>query len=172
MIRAKEKYLQREIHDKEIIRPNALKKIQGVVFSGDVPNAKLVCRLTDIKKSFNQKIVLRDISFEIRGKDRVLLSGKNGSGKTTLLKILAGELQPDSGEVKIGINVSVGYFAQEHELLDRNKTVIEEFLSTERLVANKDARQILGSFLFSDQAVFKKISTLSLGERVRRFHHR
>jgi ATP-binding cassette subfamily F protein 3 len=167
MIRAKEKQLQREIYDKEIARPSAVKKIKKLDLQGDVANAKLVCRLSDITKSFGDKKVLRDISFEMRGKERVLLSGGNGSGKTVLLKILLGEVIPDSGEVKIGANLSMGYFAQEHELLDRNKTVLEEFLSTKNLVTNKDPRKVLGSFLFSDQAVFKKVSALSLGERVR-----
>jgi ATP-binding cassette subfamily F protein 3 len=167
MIRAKEKQLQREIYDKEIVRPNALKKMRGVDIQGEVANAKLVCKCNGITKSFDGKRVLKNVSFEMRGKERILLSGGNGSGKTVLLKILMGDMQADGGEMRMGTNISVGYFAQEHEILDKNKTVIEEFSSTKDLITNKDARQVLGSFLFSDQAVFKKVSTLSLGERVR-----
>lgn len=167
MIRAKEKYLQREIYDKEIVRPSRFKKIRGVDLNGEVANAKLVCRYTTINKSYGERKILNNISFEIRGKERVLLSGDNGSGKTTLLRILIGKLKPDSGEVKIGVNISIGYFSQEHETLNQNKTVLEEFLDTPNLISQKDPRQILGAFLFSDHTVFKKVSSLSLGERVR-----
>ncbi|MBP9711551.1 MAG: ABC-F family ATP-binding cassette domain-containing protein [Candidatus Pacebacteria bacterium] len=167
MIRAKEKYLEREIHNKEIKKPESFKKIKGVNILGEVANTKLVLRCDNLVKSFNQKPVLKNVSFEIRGKEKILLSGNNGSGKTTLLKIITGDLKPDSGEIKIGTNVSIGYFAQEHEQLDVNKTVLEEFLSTSSLITSKDPRQVLGAFLFSDQAVFKKVSSLSHGERVR-----
>jgi ATP-binding cassette subfamily F protein 3 len=167
MIRSKEKYLEREIYNKEILRPDGLKKIKKVEIQGDVANAKLALRCSDIHKSFGDKLILRNISFEIRGKERILLTGSNGSGKTTLLKIIIGEIKPDSGEVRIGANISLGYFAQEHELLDHNKTVLEEFMSTGNLISGKDPRQILGSFLFLGQSIFKKVSSLSLGERVR-----
>ncbi len=167
MIRSKEKYLEREIYNKEILRPDGLKKIKKVEIQGDVANTKLALRCSDIHKSFGDKLILRNISFEIRGKERILLTGSNGSGKTTLLKIITGEIKPDSGEVRIGANISLGYFAQEHELLDHNKTVLEEFMSTDNLISGKDPRQILGSFLFSGQSIFKKVSSLSLGERVR-----
>lgn len=167
MIRAKERYLQREIYDKEIKKPENFRKIKGVSVEGEVANTKLVLRCSNVSKSFEQRSILRDVTFEVRGKERMLLSGSNGSGKTTLLKILIGVLQPDSGEVKIGTNISIGYFAQEHESLDQSKTVLEEFLSTPDLISEKDPRQVLGAFLFSYQTVFKKVSSLSLGERVR-----
>lgn len=167
MIRAKERYLKREIYDKEIIRPDGLRKIKKINIKGNVANQKLVLRCRNINKNFGNKSILHDISFEIRGKERILLSGGNGSGKTTLLKIITGEIQSDNGEVNIGTNISIGYFAQEHELLDKNKTVLEEFMCTENLINHNNPRQILGSFLFSGQSVFKKVSSLSLGERVR-----
>ncbi|RJQ34255.1 ABC transporter ATP-binding protein [Candidatus Parcubacteria bacterium] len=167
MIRAKEKYLQREILDKEIVRAGPHKRIRGANLKGEVASAKLICRLTAIAKKFGDTNVLRNVSFEVRGKERVLLTGVNGSGKTTLLKILMGKMEPDSGVVKVGDNVSIGYFAQEQESLDLKKTVLDEFLDTPNLVSKKDPRAILGGFLFSDHDVFKKVSSLSLGERVR-----
>jgi ATPase subunit of ABC transporter with duplicated ATPase domains len=166
-IRAKEKYLQREIIAKEIPRVGAAKKIRGASMEGEVANAKLICRLSSISKSFGDTSLLKDVSFEVRGKERVLLSGNNGSGKTTILKMLMGTLAPDAGAIKIGDAVSVGYFAQEHEFEDKERTVLDEFLTTPELSHAKDPRAILGGFLFSDQDVFKKISSLSLGERVR-----
>lgn len=167
-IRAMEKRLQREIYDNEIFRPGSQKKISGMELSGKTASAKRIVLAQNIAKSFSGSSLLWDISFEVRGREHVLLSGENGSGKTTLLKIITGELRSDRGEVKIGDGVRFGYFAQEHETLDPGKTVMEEFLSTDRLFSFvRNPRSILGAFLFSGQSVFKKISSLSLGERVR-----
>ena len=167
MVRAMEKRLEREIYSQEIIDPRSVRKIKGATLGGEVHNGKLVLRAKEIKKAFDDKSVLWNVSFELRGRERVLLAGKNGSGKTTLLQILLGELVPDKGDVRIGENVEIGYFAQEHETLDPGKTVIDEYLFTPRLLSHADPRRVLGSFLFSGDAVFKKVSALSLGERVR-----
>ncbi len=166
-IRAKQKYLEREIIAKPVVRVSAQKKIRGAHIAGEVANAKLICRFSGVSKAFEGKQILKEVSFEVRGRDRVLLSGNNGSGKTTILSLLMGTLAPDSGTIKIGEAVSIGYFAQEHEFEDTDRTVLDEFLSTPDLAYAKDARAILGRFLFSEQSVFKKISSLSLGERVR-----
>ena len=167
MIRAKERYLEREILEKEIVRPKDTKKIRGMDLRGETATAKLMCRVSHVSANYDGKNVLSDVSFEVRGKEKVLLSGKNGSGKTTLLKIILGTHQPRSGSVKIGEQVSVGYFAQEHEHLNMSNTVLEEFLETQEHKGEQDARRTLGSFLFSGQDVFKKVSVLSMGERVR-----
>jgi len=168
LIRAKEKYLQREIYDKEISRPKSQKKINGLELKGEAASAKLIVRAKDIAKSFPGKQLLRGVNFELRGREHFLLAGDNGSGKTTLLKILIGELQPDSGEFKLGENIRFGYFAQEHEILNPDKTVMDEFLSTDRLLnSSRNPRSVLGAFLFGGQNAFKKVSSLSLGERVR-----
>ena len=167
MIRAKQRYLEREIIGKEIPRAGARKSIKGAQLSGEVSNAKLICRFSGVAKSFGDRKILTDASFEVRGKERVLLTGVNGSGKTTLLRMLMDEVEPDAGSVKIGDNIRVGYFSQEQESLDLSKTVLEEFQDTARRIHEKDARAILGSFLFSDQEVFKQVKSLSLGERVR-----
>jgi ATPase subunit of ABC transporter with duplicated ATPase domains len=167
-IRAMEKRLQREIYNQEIQRPKSQKKINDLELEGEAASAKLMVRAKNIAKSFPGKDLLRGVSFELRGREHVLLAGDNGSGKTTLLKILTGDLQPDSGELRLGENVRFGYFAQEHEILNPDKTVMEEFLSTDRLLhSSRDPRAILGAFLFSGQNAFKKVSSLSLGERVR-----
>jgi len=168
-IHAKERYLQREILDKEILRPKSQKDMKISELKGEIHSAKLMVRGKDITKKFGDRSILYNCSFEIRGKEHVLFAGENGCGKTTLLKIIMGEIFPDSGEIRLGENIHFGYFAQEHEKLDENKTVIEEFNSTDRMqvVSEENSRSILGSFLFSGQDVFKKVSQLSFGERVR-----
>lgn len=166
-IRAMEKRLQREIYDNEIPKPKINKKIRNLELKGENPDPKLILKVRNVNKNFVLKNVLVDINFEIRGKEHVLLFGKNGSGKSTLLKIIANILNPDSGEIKIGENINIGYFSQEHETLNLEKSVLEEFVDTEKILIPKDPRAILGSFLFKGNDVFKKISDLSLGERVR-----
>jgi ATP-binding cassette, subfamily F, member 3 len=165
-IRAKEKYLEREILEKEILRPKENKAIKKLDIGGETAKAKLICRVDHMSARYEGKNVLSDVSFEIRGQEKVLLAGANGSGKTTLLKVIVGEHPLRSGSIKIGDKVSVGYFAQEHEQLEKNHTVIEEFMLKTH-VFEGDARKMLGRFLFNGQDVFKKISVLSMGERVR-----
>src|SRR5262249_6040388 len=131
LIRAMEKRLQREVYDQRIAKPKDQKAITGLALKGEVANPKLVLRATGVAKSIGTKTLFQQVSFEIRGKERVLLAGENGSGKSTLLKILLHKVSPDSGQVKIGESVRIGYFAQEHEDLDPAKTVIEEYLATE-----------------------------------------
>ncbi len=168
MIRAMERRLEREIYSQEIKRPLDSKKISGLELKGEAANPKLILRATNICKKFGEQSIFWNVNLELRGKERVVITGPNGSGKTTLLKIITGELPAEKGEVKIGEQVRIGYFAQEHESLNPNKTVLEEFLSTDwPHWQGKDPRAILGAFLFSGQSVFKKVSSLSLGERVR-----
>lgn len=168
MIAAREKWLRREVLDNEIARPKENKKITGMELAGESASAKLMVRTENLVKSFQERPVVRGVSFEMRGTEHVLLAGENGSGKTTILKILMGAIRADQGEFKIGENVRVGYFAQEHEILKKDRTVLDEFMSTERVSCTElDARSILGSFLFQGRDVYKKVSVLSLGEKVR-----
>ena len=160
--------LQREIVDQEISRPKEYKSISTKSLAGDIPNSKLVLRFDNVLKRFNDRVLLHDVSFEMRGADRVVLRGDNGSGKTTLLKLITGELQPDEGLVTLGTNINIGYFAQEHDLLDFDKTVEQEFLSTPRLQnLNRNIRTVLGSFLFTGDDVYTKVGSLSFGQRAR-----
>ena len=106
-----------------------------------------------------------DLSFMLNANERFLIVGENGVGKSTLLKLIMGILQPKSGEIKFSQKTEIAYYAQELELLDLDKTVLQ----------NTDAdgytelqlRNILGNFLFQGDAVFKKVSTLSPGEKAR-----
>ncbi len=167
-VRAMKKRLEREVYSQELKRPKREKTIGSIGFDGETNAGKLILKLKNISKRFGQKQVLNGVALEIRGKDHVLLKGENGSGKTTIVKIATGILKPDSGEIKIGEKVNFGYFAQEHEILNPENTVEQELLQTLRLKKlEKDPRKILGQFLFSGNDIFKKVSNLSLGERVR-----
>lgn len=168
LIRNIEKRLEREILDKPIARPLDATVMRQGDLSGEVHASKRVLLLDRVSKTFGDRQVLCDVSFEVRGSERVLLVGENGSGKTTLLKLILGELEADSGEIRIGDNVYIGYFSQEHDVLDKENTVMDEFLRTDRMRQRPDnPRSALGAFLFKGETVYKKVGTLSQGERVR-----
>ncbi len=103
----------------------------------------------------------------VTGGDRIHLLGENGVGKTTLIKILTGEIKDFSGSVTKGENIKIGYFAQEHELLDKKKTVLDEFMTATKIWEEQKARKILGRFLFIGNHIFNKVGSLSQGEKVK-----
>ena len=117
------------------------------------------------KKSLNN--IINNLSFEVHKGEKFLIIGENGVGKSTLLKLIIGQLQPDSGVIEFGNKTDIGYYAQEHELLDNQKTILENFSDIN--LSQRQIRSALGRFLFygDDDDVFKKISILSPGERSR-----
>jgi len=124
----------------------------------------LIC--TDITKSYDRRIIDNADLFIKKG-ERVFLLGKNGCGKTTLLKIITGETAPDTGTVKIGASVEIGYYDQIQESLDTGKTVIDEVWDAFPKKTETEIRNALAAFLFRGEDVFKPISKLSGGERAR-----
>jgi ATPase subunit of ABC transporter with duplicated ATPase domains len=167
-VRHMEKRIAREIEAVAIDRPLVAKAMAELHFGAVVPEGKLILRATDITCGYHPPFLCTNVSFELRGMDRVLVSGPNGTGKTTLLQTLLGLLPPVAGSVQYGAEVQVGYFAQHHDSLDGNKTVLAEFLSTERMRAvPHNPRSVLAAFLFVGDAVNKRVSDLSYGERVR-----
>ncbi len=129
---------------------------------------RLVARLSGIHKSYGDNVVYAGVDFQVERGDRVALVGVNGAGKSTLLKMLAGILAFDAGERVLGSHVDVQYYAQ-HQLdaLDPTRTVLEEMELAAPEVQVSRLRTILGSFLFSGDAVDKKVSVLSGGEKAR-----
>lgn len=115
-------------------------------------------------KNSNEKLI-NNLSFNINRGEKFLIIGKNGIGKSTLLKLIVGILKPDSGSVEIGYKTDIGYYAQEHELLENDKSIIENFSDIN--ISDSKLRSILGRFLFIGDDVFKKIKILSPGERSR-----
>ena len=130
-------------------------------------SGKDVLTVQNLSMSFDQKKLFWDINFEIKRGERVAIIGDNGTGKTTLLKIINGLLNPDTGEVIYGSNVSVAYYDQEHQVLHMDKTLFDELSDTYPDMTNTQIRNILAAFLFTGEDVYKKIADLSGGERGR-----
>jgi ATPase components of ABC transporters with duplicated ATPase domains len=127
-----------------------------------------VLRCSDLTVSFDGTTLFSNINLELRYRDRLAIIGPNGSGKTTLLKCLLGELAPEHGEIRHGTNLNIGILAQHvfENPAEKNRRVIDVFREHARLTEG-EARHELAKFLFYGSDVFKKIGTLSGGERVR-----
>lgn len=129
-------------------------------------SGKDVLHFQDVKKSFGEKELFHGVNVQLHYQDRAAIVGANGSGKTTLLKFIQAEMKPDYGDVRIGSGVKIGYLSQHMELVHKEGTVLDAFRS-EVKVNEGEARNILAGFLFYGHAVFKKVSQLSGGERMR-----
>ncbi|MFR3185579.1 MAG: ABC-F family ATP-binding cassette domain-containing protein [Ruminococcus sp.] len=126
-----------------------------------------VLTVTDLAKSFPGQPLFSHVDFSIQRGERVAIIGANGTGKTTILKILNGLLPPDEGSVELGSKVLIGYYDQEHHVLNMNKTIFEEISDEYPYLTNTEIRNVLAAFLFTGDDVFKPIHTLSGGERGR-----
>lgn len=120
-----------------------------------------------LSKAFPPLTLFTDIGFSIKRGERVALIGNNGTGKTTILKIINGIIQADKGEIKLGSKVKIGYYDQEHNVLDKDKTLFEEISDAYPNLTNTQIRNVLAAFLFTNDDVFKRIKDLSGGERGR-----
>jgi ATP-binding cassette subfamily F protein 3 len=127
----------------------------------------LVIRTKNLQVGFPDKLLFRAPDIELRRTDCAALIGPNGAGKSTFLKTILGQLEPLAGEVIQGASLHVGYFAQAHEGLDPNKTVLDEILQASPGMLPYQGRDYLGKYLFSGDDAFKKVSMLSGGERGR-----
>jgi ATP-binding cassette subfamily F protein 3 len=131
-------------------------------------SGRAVLELKAARKRYGDVAVYDEADVLIERGQRVALVGPNGAGKTTLLKLLAGVLPLDGGELRVGHNVKIGYFAQDHaEMLDPGRTALEEMMSVADVETAPHVRKLLGAFLFSGDAVEKRAGVLSGGERSR-----
>lgn len=127
-----------------------------------------VAKMSGVSKSYGSHQVLNNIDFTLLRGEKVAFTGKNGTGKSTLLKIMCGEMEPDTGTVKLGTNVKIGYFSQFYtDQLDSERTVMEEVEKVSNGRSATEVRSILGRFFFSGEDVFKKVGVLSGGEKSR-----
>jgi ATP-binding cassette, subfamily F, member 3 len=132
------------------------------------PSGRSVVEATGIAKSFGEKHVFANAHFVIERGDRIALVGPNGAGKSTLIKLLAGIEPLTSGNIKLGHNVEVDYFAQDqYKELDPSRRVLDDIGDVAPRSTETELRNLLGCFLFSDDDVFKQIGVLSGGERNR-----
>ncbi len=121
-----------------------------------------------MEKRYGERVVYRPLTLGLERGERVAIVGRNGAGKTTLLKLIAGESAPDAGSVRFGHQVQTAYYAQHHtDLLDRDKTILEQIGALVPTESPTFVRGVLGSFLFSGDDVDKRIGVLSGGERAR-----
>ena len=160
-IKALEKLERIEIDETDNVRLTV--KFPPAPRSGDV-----VFQGVDLKVGYPQKVVFSGADIEIKRGEKVALIGRNGEGKTTLMRVIAGELEPISGEARLGHNVDIGYYAQNQEdILDKNETV---FSTLDRIAVGDvrtKLRDILAQFLFRGEDIDKRVSVLSGGERAR-----
>jgi ATPase subunit of ABC transporter with duplicated ATPase domains len=139
------------------------------------PSGREVLRVEQVTHAYGPKRVLADLTFEVERGQRLAVIGVNGAGKTTLLKILAGVLMPTAGAVHLGYHVDLGYFAQEHENLHPDLTLLEELHGAAEELPHRQGpppgegalRALLGRFLFSGQQAFQRVGSLSGGEKTR-----
>lgn len=128
-------------------------------------NDVLLCE--NLSKSFGEKAIFRNVGMHIRKGEKVFIIGANGCGKTTLFKVLTGQYPPDSGEIKFGAKVDVGYFDQMQATLSLEKSAYNEVWDAFPHLSQTQVRTALGSFLFKGDDVFKPLSKMSGGERAR-----
>ena len=126
-----------------------------------------VLKVEQLSKSFPPQTLFQNIDFEIKRGEHVAIIGDNGTGKTTLLKILNHVIPADSGTFTLGTNVKIGYYDQEHHVLNMDKTIFDEISDDYPALTNTRIRNILAAFLFTGDDVFKLIGDLSGGERGR-----
>ncbi len=166
--RSREKRLD---HIERLERPVTSKGRMKIQFKERFVSGADVLFVQDLSMSFTDNKEVRSLfthlDFDIKRGERVCIVGPNGIGKTTLLKIIMGRIAPDSGTVRLGHNVSPGYYDQEQAMLRTELTVLEELHESYRLYSETELRSILGRFLFRNDDVFKKVSALSGGERAK-----
>ncbi|WP_286316575.1 ABC-F family ATP-binding cassette domain-containing protein [Romboutsia ilealis] len=162
--RSKEKALAKvDVLDK----PEAYRKKARIEFNPSVTSGNDVLQLRNVSMGYGERILFKDLNLDIYRGEKVALIGANGIGKSTLFKIIMDEIVPLSGEIKFGTNVNVSYFHQEQKTLNLDNTIIDEIWEDNKQLTQTSLRTMLGAFLFEGEDVFKKISTLSGGERAR-----
>jgi ATPase subunit of ABC transporter with duplicated ATPase domains len=142
-------------------------KVAKLRFPAPAPCGKTPLTSTGLSKSYGSLEVFTDVDLAIDRGSRVVVLGLNGAGKTTLLRLLAGIEPPDTGMVVPGHGLRLGYYAQEHEMLDLGRTVLGNLLAAAPQLSEAEARTILGSFLFGGDDAAKVAHVLSGGEKTR-----
>lgn len=162
--RSKEKMLNKV---EKLEKPQEYRKKAKFKFHSAPQSGNDVLRVENLEKSFDERVLFKDVNFDIYRGEKVALIGPNGIGKSTLFKILMSEETQNDGNFKIGQNVIPAYFHQEQKTLNLKNTIIDEIWNSNPSLTQTEIRSLLGAFLFSDEDVFKEINLLSGGERAR-----
>ncbi|HVY92815.1 MAG TPA: ATP-binding cassette domain-containing protein [Bryobacteraceae bacterium] len=158
----------KELEKIERIELPAEEKTIHFRFPQPKPSGRIVAEMRGVAKSYGPKLVFSNATFHIERGDRIALVGVNGAGKSTLIRLLSGEEPVSAGEYTLGHNAEPDYFAQDqYKALDPEATILDDLGSVAPRASNTELRNILGSFLFSEDDVFKRIGVLSGGERNR-----
>ena len=166
MVQDREKKLEKLLKNKIDVSPDLKTAKIDITINRESTTIPLKVQNVSFKyNDYDEKNIINNLSFNLLKGEKFLIVGKNGVGKSTLLKLIVGELKPNSGEIVIGNKTDIGYYAQEHELLDNNKSIIDNFAEVN--ISQSKLRSVLGRFLFSGDDVFKKVGILSPGERSR-----
>jgi ATPase subunit of ABC transporter with duplicated ATPase domains len=142
-------------------------KVAKLRFPDPAPCGRTPLTATGLSRSYGSLEVFTDVDLAIDRGSKVVVLGLNGAGKTTLLRMLAGIDPPDTGDVLPGHGLRLGYYAQEHETLDTDRTVLENMRSAAPELGDTEVRKVLGSFLFSGDDADKPVRVLSGGEKTR-----
>ena len=148
-------------------KPVDIRDDMHLTFTPCIKSGREVLIVEDLAKSYGSKVLFSGLSFRIRRGEHVALIGDNGTGKSTILGILNEKTPPDKGVIRLGTNVHIGYYDQEHHVLHDDKTVFEEISDEYPSMNNTQIRSLLASFLFTGEDVFKRVGDLSGGEKGR-----
>lgn len=147
--------------------PEIARRSSNIRFESDIISGNDVLYVNNLSKSFGDKKLFENISFEVKRGKKIALIGENGRGKTTLFKIFLDKIKADSGSIHLGKNVITSYYDQEQSDLDFSKTILDEVWDDFPKMTTTELRNALASFLFTGDDVFKEISLLSGGEKCR-----
>ncbi len=148
-------------------RPDELPESIRLKFNTANESGNDVLKVKDISKAFGEKRLFSNVSFDVKKREHVFISGQNGCGKSTLIKILAEKMRADSGRVEYGYNVKLGYYDQENQNLNEDSTVLDELWNCYDSLTQTEIRNALALFLFKGDDVTKKVGVLSGGEKAR-----
>ena len=151
----------------KIDKPKSLPKSINFSLNSSGESGNDVAYARNLTMGFGANVLFRNLNFLVKKKDRLFISGPNGCGKSTLIKLLLGQLEPISGEIEFGYNVTVGYYDQENQNLDENNTVLDELWNAYPNLTQTEIRNTLALFLFRGDDIEKEVSVLSGGERAR-----
>lgn len=161
---SREKLLDKmDVIDKPLEDQNAIQ----MILTPKVLSGKDVLSINELSKTFKQNVLFKNLNFDIKRGEHIAILGDNGTGKTTILKILNKQINATSGDFKLGVNVEIGYYDQEQQLLDDSLSLFDDVSNTFPHLTITEIRNTLAAFSFTGDEVMKKINTLSGGERGR-----